>query len=127
MKRWIPFAAFAASFGFLAPTVASADGDVLTNPYVLLYTQRLELAKLSVTKAEAQLQFDQEKLARDQELAAQNAVSAEELQDQERQTTISSTNVQEANIRVSEADALLQIAKARVSAGQDMPICSPEQ
>jgi hypothetical protein len=128
-KRFVPYAVAIAALG-LPPALAMADDPSpvpLTNPYIVLYSQRLALAKANVVKVQAQLSFDQTKLQRDEQLAGEDAVSAEELEDQERATEIDAADLDQANIRVNEADALLQIAKARVAAGQDMPICTPEQ
>jgi multidrug resistance efflux pump len=93
------------------------------NPYVNLYTKRLEFVQFEVQRQESVAQNARALSVRMNALAAQGAVTRAEADAQEAAWKIAAKKVELARAKVEKADALLSIARQRIEAGLDMPVC----
>ena len=99
---------------------AYADSE---NPYVGLYKSRLEITRTVVQRNVAVEEFKSNTYERMHQLYAQNAASREEFEQAFADFQVAKWTRKDSEIRVTEAESLLQIAQIRIAAGQDMPIC----
>ena len=115
-----------ALFGLLLGVAAVARGDDLdSNPYVVLYKNRVEMAKVSVERQRAVATYEQARYERVKRVYASNAASIEELQEAQSRSEVATMTVRDLQLRVAESENILNVTRVRIAAGQDMPICSP--
>ncbi len=111
--------------GLIAGSAVAARGDAIdSNPYVMLYANRVDIAKADVDRQKAVVAYEQSKYDRDQQLYSQNAASLEDVQQQKATLDVATLSVQDYVLREKEAENMLNITRVRIQAGQDMPICT---
>ena len=111
--------------GLFAAAPASAQGiDIDKNPFVNFYKQRVAVSTAEALKQQRISAFEKSKWVKLRSLAANGAVPQIEADNQETvyKTSLKTTYILEA--KIARTRALYEVARLRVSAGLDMPICS---
>lgn len=104
---------------------AFAQADTIEDDlYVGLYAARRDRQQAKLAQQKAELELAQLEFSRTAILLQKNAASKSEYDIANRNLKLAQAIVLEIEAGVKEAQVLYQIAKDRVSAGLDMPICA---
>jgi multidrug resistance efflux pump len=96
------------------------------NPYVSLYRQRLAVARAELRRQASVAENARVNWERMRRLADGGAVPRIEADAQETAWKVAVKDVAIANAEVAKAEALLAIARERIAAGLDMPVCTDD-
>ena len=109
----------------LALALPAFSQTVATNPVVELYTQRSELTKLELKKAQALELWLDETLRNYEELPG--IVPNRTVREARRDHDAAKIQLEILKTKVKEAEALVEIAKYRVVHGAEMPLCQEQR
>lgn len=95
------------------------------NPFINLFLQRVIVAEATIKIAEAKLKYEQTVLDMYNKLNEGNsgAISYQDILSQQALVRIAEANLEQAKAILGKDDALWRLAKFRVAAGEEMPIC----
>ena len=100
--------------------------DSSKNPYVNVYSKRLEVARLEISKQATIAANERIKWVRMQDLASKGAVSLQQADAQETMWKLAVQKMAIAKAKALKSEALLSIARQRVDAGLEMPLCTSQ-
>src|SRR5262249_29530547 len=92
-------------------------------PVLVLYQQRLELAKIEVQKQVVQNDYDRQRLGALEEAYQDGAIPEATIMEWRKTVELDQLALQQRQAVVSVAQAELTVATTRFNAGQDVPMC----
>ena len=97
-----------------------------TNPYIALYAEQWELAKLDVEKHRVEMAYHLDRQERLEEAYSHGAVPEATILDIRRQVKIDVIQLKSLEAHARRAEAQLRIVQLKVAAGEVVPMCGTD-
>jgi chaperonin GroEL (HSP60 family) len=110
-------------FSFLPSSRMALAEENTENPYILIYKFRLASTRADLDQAKVTLKNAENRLNILQDLNRDGAIGELTVKDQEALVATTKLSIVGLEAKAQEADALYQVARIRIAAGLEMPVC----